>query len=300
MSFWGKGLIQVQQVFGSNSSSQQVISLIIPHCGSGRNPCLLALLNPRLSLKWNSQGCDVLQVLFCGPKSVIKWFYKTTPTVYVFSRLKPGQTASRFSLFFTHGAFGKVPFIIQQCAVGKVPLWLCRFGVWHEAAIGAIIPSAPAASSLPRALAQGQIEARLVRRCAAAGDRAASYPRSAVRELCTAGWTRKRHSNVNDARATCGRWQNVQHEVIRREAVLSKSVYRPRNFGFWWQGALFCPAGLEFCLFCLWSTMENIPWKGEMDFARRVWLLLLQNPEELNSGNDAENLSFTREYVFFF
>lgn len=97
--FWER-VHSSEQVFASNSSSQQVISLIIPHCGSRQNPCLLALLSPRLSLKWNSQDCDVLQVLFCGPKSVIKWFYKTTPTAYVFSRLKPGQTASRFSFFF--------------------------------------------------------------------------------------------------------------------------------------------------------------------------------------------------------
>lgn len=37
-----------------------------------------------------------------------------------------------------------------------------------------------------------------------------------------------------------------------------------------------------------------------MDFARRVWLLLLQNPEELNSGNDAGNLRVSDVSMFFF
>ena len=68
------------------------------------------------------------------------------------------------------------PYVVATCL--KLPallLYLCRICVCRA---GAVIPRGPAAaSSLPHALAQGQIEVRLSRRCAAAEDSAASSAR---------------------------------------------------------------------------------------------------------------------------
>lgn len=121
-----------------------------------------------------------LQTTVCcqNSKSIIQSIPRnTTLSTYApTSGHRSNWTASRFSLFHSAGRFGQVPGV--PCAMGMAPLRLCAFGVWHGAAIGAIIPVVRQHHpSLPLALlAQGQIEAHLLaRRCTAAGDRAASW-----------------------------------------------------------------------------------------------------------------------------
>lgn len=134
-------------------------------------------------------------------------------------------TTSIFPLFHSRG--GLVRFL--QCpavyhgdgAAATLCFWSVTWGSYRSDN-----PPAPATSSLPPALlAQGQIEAHLLaRRCAAAGDRAASCSR----EPLLGGFFffgRRRRAGE--------RWRNVQHEVNQTAGTSPQSLMRSRNFGFW-------------------------------------------------------------------